>query len=134
MPEIIKSGLEIIKKGLESLKNIKKDKREYKEYLERIKALPADYRFAFKKMTRYMWSFSGGGDGYDMMKIQSDLLELFESAAVEKKNVIEITGEDVAAFCDELLQSAKTYTENRRDKLNRDILKELEKMHVPYRD
>jgi DNA-binding ferritin-like protein (Dps family) len=41
--------------------------------------------------------------------------------------VLEITGEDVAAFCDELLRHAKTYTENWREALNHDILKQLGK-------
>lgn len=116
---------EIIKEGLKSLKNTKKEKREYKEYLNRIKALPTDYRFVFEKMAGYMWSFSGGGDGYDMIKIQTDLLELFESSSVDGKSVLEVTGKDVAAFCDELLRNARTYTGNRREKLNRDIEKRL---------
>lgn len=118
---------ETIKKGLESLKTIKKDKREYREYLERVKALPEDYRFVFEKITHYMWSLFGGGDGYDMIAIHADLLELFESGAAEKKPILEITGEDVAAFCDELLRNAKTYTENQRQKLNRVIAKKLGK-------
>lgn len=67
------------------------------------------------------------GAGYDMMKIHSDLIELFEVGAAEGKRVLEITGEDVAAFCDELLRNANTYTENWRDALNRDIQKKLGK-------
>lgn len=67
--------------------------------------------------------FSGGGDGYDMMSLQADLLELFEMSAAEGKPIFEVTGEDIAAFCDELLRSTKTYTENRREKLNNDIRK-----------
>lgn len=125
MAEIINKGLEIAKEGLESLKNIKKDKREYKEYLDRIKALPADYGLVFEKTTGYMWSSSGGGDGYDMLAIQSDLLELFETSAADGRHVLEVTGKDVAAFCDELLRNAKTYADNRREVLNRDIMKKL---------
>ena len=52
-----------------------------------------------------------------------DLLDLFETGAAEGKRVLDITGEDVAAFCDELLRHAKTYTENWREALNHDILK-----------
>jgi DNA-binding ferritin-like protein (Dps family) len=74
-----------------------------------------------------MWSLSGGGDGYDMLGLQSNLLELFEESAADGKGVLEITGEDVAAFCDELLRNAKTWTENHRDTLNRDILRKLGK-------
>ena len=60
-----------------------------------------------------------------MMKIHYDLIELFEAGAAEGKPVLEITGEDVAAFCDELLRSTSTYTENWREALNRDIQKKL---------
>lgn len=119
--------IETIKKGFESLKTIKKDKAEYRAYLGRIKALPDDYRYVFEKATHYMWSLSGGGDGYDMLGLQSNLLELFEESAADGKGVLEITGEDVAAFCDELLRNAKTWTENHRDSLNRDILRKLGK-------
>ena len=125
MSDIIKSSFEIIEKGFESLKTLKKDKREYKEFLERVKALPADYGFVYKKISEYLWSYAGGGDGYDMLAIQAGLLELFETGAANGKQVLEVTGEDVAAFADELLRSARTYTEDRRAKLNRDIMKKL---------
>ncbi|MEG0180221.1 MAG: DUF1048 domain-containing protein [Oscillospiraceae bacterium] len=116
---------DIMMEGLDSLKNIKKDKAEYRAHLARIDALPDDYKFVYSKITAYMWSLSGGGNGYDMLAVQADLLELFESGAAEGKGVLEITGEDVAAFADELLKNVKTYTENWHDKLNREIQKEL---------
>jgi DNA-binding ferritin-like protein (Dps family) len=34
---------------------------------------------------------------------------------------LDVTGKDVAAFCDELLRAARTYTEDWREKLNREI-------------
>jgi DNA-binding ferritin-like protein (Dps family) len=107
--------------------NIKKmieNKREYKKQMERVKALPEDYRFVFKKIQSHMWMFASGS-GYDMMKIHYDLIELFESGAAEGRRVLEVTGEDVASFCEELLRGARTYTEDWRESLNRDILKKL---------
>ena len=56
-----------------------------------------------------------------MMAVHNDLVELFEAGAAEGKPVLAITGEDVAAFCDELLRNARTYTEDWRESLNRDI-------------
>ena len=109
-----------------NIKKIIKSKREYKEQMARVKALPEDYQYVFKKIQGHMWMFAAGA-GYDMMKIHYDLIELFEEGAAEGKRVLEITGEDVAAFCDELLRSASTYTENWRESLNRDILKKLGK-------
>ena len=109
--------------------NIKKmieSKREYKQQMARVEALPKDYQYVFKKIQGHMWMFAAGS-GYDMMKIHYDLIELFEVGAADGKHVLEITGEDVATFCDELLRSATTYTENWREALNRDILKKLGK-------
>ena len=39
----------------------------------------------------------------------------------EEKSVLEVTGEDVAGFVDELLKNTKTYTEDWRNKLNQKI-------------
>lgn len=109
--------------------NIKKmfeSKREYKLQMARVAALPEDYQYVFKKIQSHMWMFAAGA-GYDMMKIHSDLIELFETGAANGRRVLEITGEDVAAFCDELLKSARTYTEDWREKLNRDIMNKFGK-------
>ena len=109
-----------------NIKKMRESKREYKQQMARVKALPEDYQYVFKKIQGHMWNFAAGA-GYDMMKIHSDLIELFEVGAAEGKRVLEITGEDVAAFCDELLRNANTYTENWREALNRDIQKKLGK-------
>lgn len=103
-----------------NVKKIIQSKREYKAQLARIDALPKDYKFVYEKIQHYMWSFAAGA-GYDMQQIQYELLELFETGVADGKHVLDITGEDVAGFCDELLKNTETYTENWREKLNRDI-------------
>lgn len=111
--------------------NIKKmfeEKREYKQQMARVEALPEDYQYVFKKIQEHMWKFASGS-GYDMMKLHYDLIELFEAGAAEGKQVLEITGDDVAAFCDELLRNTNTYMETWRETLNRDIQKKLGKMN-----
>ena len=109
-----------------NIRKIIESKREYKRQMARVEALPEDYQYVFKKIQKHMWMFAAG-PGYDMMKIHYDLIELFEAGAADGKHVLEITGEDVAAFCDELLCNARTYTEDWREALNRDILKKLGK-------
>lgn len=101
-----------------------KEKREYKKQMARVEAMPADYQFVFKKITSHMWMFTAGS-GYDMMKIHYDLIDLFEAGIADGKGVLEITGSDVAGFCDELMKSARTYTEDWRGKLNREIAEKL---------
>jgi DNA-binding ferritin-like protein (Dps family) len=99
---------------------IMEDKREYREQMARVKALPADYRYVFEKIQQYMWLHSGG-DGIDMLKVHYDLIELFEQGAAEGRHVLDITGEDVASFADELLRSTSTWTQSWPEKLNSDI-------------
>lgn len=97
-----------------------KEKRKYKNQMARVNTLPKDYQFVFKKIQSYMWMFTAGA-GYDMMEIHNDLIDLFESSAASGKKVLEVTGDDVATFCEELMKNCKTYTESWRDRLNREI-------------
>lgn len=102
------------------------DKKEYRQMMARAKALPEDYQFVYDRIQKYMWNYAAG-DGYDMMKIHYDLIELFEQGAAEGRAVLDVTGEDVAAFADELLQNARTYTGGWREALNRDVMEKLGK-------
>jgi DNA-binding ferritin-like protein (Dps family) len=106
------------------LQKIIGDKKEWRRMEARAAALPADYRVMYDEIKKYMWKFSAGG-GMDIVDILKDLLGLFETGAADGKRALEVTGDDVAAFCDELLQNARTYTENWRDALNRDVRKKL---------
>jgi DNA-binding ferritin-like protein (Dps family) len=101
-------------------------KREYKRQMARVDALPEDYRFIFKKIQSHMWQFAAG-DGYDMLELHYGLIDLFEAGAAEGKTALEVTGEDVAGFVDELLKSVKTYTAGWRESLNRDVAAKLKK-------
>lgn len=107
-----------------NIKRMIKEKRKYKQQMARVNALPEDYQFVFKKIQSHMWMFTAGA-GYDMMEIHNDLIDLFESSAANGKKVLEVTGDDVAAFCEELMKNCKTYTESWHDKLNREIHKKI---------
>ncbi|GAV12865.1 hypothetical protein PBN151_2798 [Paenibacillus sp. NAIST15-1] len=41
----------------------------------------------------------------------SGIIDLFEEGAVLGKGVLEVTGSDVAAFCDGLIKDTKTYAD-----------------------
>jgi DNA-binding ferritin-like protein (Dps family) len=101
------------------------DKKEWNAMEARAKKLPHDYLLVYNKIKQYFWSGAGPLDSsIDLFK---GLVELFEEGAANNKPVLEIVGNDVAAFCDELVRGEKTYAESLRKKLNRDIMKELKK-------
>lgn len=102
---------------LNKINQLIQDKQEYKEQMARVKKLPEDYRFVFAKIQSYMWTFAGG-DGNAMLKKQYELIELFEESARENKHVLDITGDDVASFCDEFISDTDKWTDRYRKKLN----------------
>jgi DNA-binding ferritin-like protein (Dps family) len=107
------------------LKKIIGDKKEWNKLEARAKALPSDYRVVYGEIQNYMWNlwrFSAGNDMGDFATLE-DLLGLFEEGAANGKSVLEVTGEDVAAFCDELFHATEIF----RNKLNRDIMQKLGK-------
>jgi DNA-binding ferritin-like protein (Dps family) len=106
------------------LKKILGPKQEWRAMEARAKALPEDYRVVYDEIKQYLWKFTAG-DGMDVIAVLKDLLGLFETAAADGRRVLEVTGEDVAAFCDELLKNTSTYTANWREALNRDVQKKL---------
>ena len=107
-------------------KYVREEKRRYRQMEARVEALPEDYQFVYRKIQHYMWSHAGG-DGMEMIPVFADLIELFEAGAADGKRVIEVTGKDVAAFCDELLGTMKTWTKHWHEALNRDIARRLGK-------
>jgi len=110
----------------EYFRYVREEKRRYKLVVARVKALPEEYRFMYDKIQHYMWNHAGG-DGMDMIRVLADLLELFEAGAADGRRVLEVTGPDVAGFCDELLDTTKTWTRHWHEALNRDIEKRLGK-------
>jgi len=93
------------------------EKREYRKTEARAKALPAEYRDAYKEIKHYIFSTSG------ILTIEplGALVDMLEEAAAEGKHVIDITGPDVAAFADELVRGEKSYFDQQRAKLNKTI-------------
>lgn len=99
------------------------DKKDWRAMEARAKALPADYRMVYEEIKHYMWTSSGMlGSSLDVFR---GLLELLEEGAANGSPVLDITGPDVAAFCDELVRGEKTYAQAAREKLNRTIAQKL---------
>lgn len=100
------------------------DKKEWKAMEARASALPSDYRIVYGEMKAYLWRFTAG-DGMDIVAILKDVLGLFETSATGGKPVLDVTGADVAAFCDERLRGTTSYLDKWRASLNRDVARKL---------
>lgn len=120
---LFKGRIEMIK-AYEYFKEVSKEKRKYKDMMKRVKNLPEEYSFTFEQIQNYMWGYCSG-TGTDMMEIHMNLLELFEDGVENGKNVLDITGKDIAEFSDELLLNVNTYIQTRREKLNKDVLNKV---------
>ncbi|OGL22143.1 hypothetical protein A2707_02240 [Candidatus Saccharibacteria bacterium RIFCSPHIGHO2_01_FULL_45_15] len=97
------------------------DKRDYKNNETRAKTLPNEYRIAYKEIKHYIFQTSGITD----MKPLVVLVDMFEEAAAHNRQVLEITGSDVAAFADELVRGETSYHQKQRQKLNTSLSKKL---------
>ena len=100
------------------------DKKEWRAMEARARLLPRDYRVVYGEMTSYMLRFTSG-DGMDVVAILREVLELFEAGAAQGKGVLDVTGPDVAAFCDERLRGITSFVDTWRASLNHDVAAKL---------
>jgi DNA-binding ferritin-like protein (Dps family) len=103
------------------------DKKDWNAMEARADALPRDHGIVYDEIKSFMWRFTSS-DGMDIVAVLKDVLAEFEAGAAEGKNALEVTGEDVAAFCDERLGGPnpyERYLEKMRASLNADVKKKL---------
>jgi DNA-binding ferritin-like protein (Dps family) len=106
------------------LTKIRRDKKDWRTLEARANVLTRDYRIVYGEMKSFMWKFATG-DGMAMIAVLKEVLGLFESSAAQGKGVLDVTGEDVAAFCDERLRTTTSYFDKWRVALNRDVAEKL---------
>lgn len=112
------------------LKRWKQEKAEYKSYKKRINDLPRDYQIVMKEIENFLWTFAADHDSaMFMFKVLQDVLEFFESNAQEGMDVLDVVGQDVGVFCDDLLHElqGQTWTGKRKEQLSENIRKKLGK-------
>ena len=76
------------------------EKREWREYKARTRALPAGYGTAIAGIERYLLR-TGPSDGEHLMTMLDDLADLFERAVADGTPVSGIVGEDPVEFAEE---------------------------------
>ncbi|WP_066299985.1 DUF1048 domain-containing protein [Arthrobacter luteolus] len=81
------------------------DKRRWREYKARVKALPAPYRTSVEAIERYLTYFGAITNGSTMMTMVEDLADLFERAAVDGTSIRSVVGEDPVEFAETFLRN-----------------------------
>jgi DNA-binding ferritin-like protein (Dps family) len=82
------------------IQDIIESKRQWRAHTARVKALPPDYQIVYGEIQRYMLKVGGG-------TLLSGIAEFFEEGAADGREVLELIGNDVAAFCDDLAQDSR---------------------------
>lgn len=92
------------------MRDIIESKKEWRAHVARVKALPQDYQIVYKEIQKYLYKV-GPVELSEGIGLLSGIVDLFEDGAALGKGVLEVTGTDVAAFCDDLIKDSKTYAD-----------------------
>ncbi|ANY76216.1 DUF1048 domain-containing protein [Paenibacillus ihbetae] len=108
------------------IRDIIEGKKEWRAHVARVKALPQDYQIVYKEIQKYLFKV-GPVELTEGTGLLSGLVDLFEEGAASGKGVLEVTGRDVAAFCDDLIKDSKTYADVYRESIDHEVYKAVNK-------
>ncbi|WP_295013479.1 DUF1048 domain-containing protein [uncultured Microbacterium sp.] len=85
-------------KWIEALTGPLEQKKQYKQDKARIEKLPAPYAEAALAMHRYLLSSGRITDGDTLIRMFTDLADLWERAAIDRTPIRDIVGDDPVDF------------------------------------
>ncbi|GAA1740381.1 DUF1048 domain-containing protein [Microbacterium paludicola] len=108
-------------KWIEILTGSLEQKKQYKQNVARMEALPAPYAAAAKAMHRYFLYQGGVEDGDTMVRMLGDLVDMWERAAVDGTPVADIVGDDPVDFAETftLAYGGKRWIDKERARLQK---------------
>ena len=109
------------------IQDIIEGKKEWRAHVTRIKALPKDYQIVYKEIQKYLFKV-GPVELTEGIGLLSGIIDLFEEGAYLGKGVLEVTGNDVAAFCDDLIKDSKTYADIYQESVDKKVNKAMKKV------
>jgi DNA-binding ferritin-like protein (Dps family) len=92
-------------------------KKQWRAHMARVKALPPDYQIVYKEIQRYFFKI-GPVDLADG-RLLSGIVDFFAEGAAAGTGVLELLGNDVAAFCDDLIKDSRTYADIYQESISR---------------
>ncbi|OKP94323.1 DUF1048 domain-containing protein [Paenibacillus sp. P46E] len=108
------------------IRDIIEGKKEWRAHVARVKALPKDYQIVYKEIQRYYFKV-GPVELTEDTGLLSGIVDLFEEGAALGKGVLQVTGNDVAAFCDDLIKDSKTYADIYQESADQEVNKSMKK-------
>lgn len=101
-------------------------KKEWRAHVARVKALPQDYQIVYKELQKYLFKV-GPVELTEGNGLLSGIVDLFAEGAALGKGVLEVTGSDVAAFCDDLIKDSKTYADLYQESVDEEVAMAMKK-------
>ncbi|MEV5839866.1 DUF1048 domain-containing protein [Nocardia sp. NPDC052112] len=101
------------------IRDIIEGKREWRAHVARVKALPPDYQIVYKEIQKYFFKI-GPVELVDG-NLLSGILDFFEEGIAADKGVMELLGNDVAAFCDDLVKDSRTYADIYQESVGKEV-------------
>lgn len=101
-----------------SIQDIIEGKKQWRAHVARVRALPPDYQIVYKEIQRYL--FKVGPIDLPDGGLLSGIVDFFAEGAAAGKGVLELIGNDVAAFCDDLVKDSRTYADIYQESLSRE--------------
>ena len=115
-----------------SIQDIIEGKKKWRAHVARVKALPQDYQIVYKEIQNYLFKVGPVEltEGTDFLStdLLSGIIDLFEEGAASGKGVLEVTGRDVAAFCDDLIKDSKTFADVLQTSIDQEVNKVTKKV------
>ncbi len=102
-------------------------KKEWRAHVARVKALPQDYQIVYKEIQKYLFKV-GPVELTEGTGLLAGIIDLFEEGAAMSRGVLEVTGSDVAAFCDDLIKDSKTYADIYQESVDQEVSKAMKKV------
>jgi DNA-binding ferritin-like protein (Dps family) len=113
----------MVAKWIEALTGSLEQKKQYKQNVARIEALPEPHRTAAKAMHRYFMYYGGITDGDTLVTMFGDLADLWDRAAADGTPVRAIVGDDPVEFAETFAQAyeGKRWIDTERARLTKAI-------------
>ncbi|MHB6905404.1 DUF1048 domain-containing protein [Streptomyces sp. DB-54] len=99
------------------IQDIVEGKKQWRAHMARVKALPPDYRIVYREIQKYFFKV-GPVDLLDG-NLLSGIVDFFEEGVAAGKEVLQLIGNDVAAFCDDLVKDSRTYADIYQESISR---------------